>query len=114
MSQTDALRASAPVVFALSSNDEHGTVRVLHHPGRHAPDEEPVNGAQPLGPHHDQIGTVFGGHLHDHFSRLSKLTDSLGRKSSLDQLLHALFDNLRPASFNSGYLMNGITWITLT
>ena len=58
MNQTDASRPSAPVVLALSSNDEHGTVRVLDHPRRHAPEEEPGNGAQPLGPHHDQIGML--------------------------------------------------------
>jgi len=53
-----------------SSNNEHGTVRVLHHPRRNAPDEKPGDAAQPLGPHHDQIGLVFGGRLHDLFSRL--------------------------------------------
>jgi len=53
-----------------SSNDEHGTVRVLHHPRRNAPDEKPGDAAQPLGPHHDQIGLVFGDRLHDLFSRL--------------------------------------------
>ena len=80
------------MVLALSSNDEHRTVRMLDHPRRHAPDEESGHGAQPFGPHHDQINMVFGSHLHDLFSRLPKQTDSLGRKSRLDQLLHALFD----------------------
>ena len=63
-----------PVVLALSSNNEHGTVRVLHHPRRNAPEEKPGDGAQPFGPHHDQIGMLFGRHLHDLFSRLPKLT----------------------------------------
>ncbi len=56
-----------------SSNNEHGTVRVLHHPRRNAPDEKPGDGTQPLGPHHDQIGMFFGGRLHDLFSRVPKV-----------------------------------------
>ena len=80
------------MVLALSSNHEHGTVRVLHHPRRHAPEEKPGDGTQPFGPYHNQIGMLFGGHLHDLFSRLPKLTHSLSRKSRLDQLPHALFD----------------------
>ena len=79
------------MVLALSSNNEYGTVCVLHHPRRHAPEEEPSYGAQPFGPHHDQIGMVCGGHLHDLFSRLPKLTQRLSHESCLDQLPHALF-----------------------
>ena len=77
---------------AMLSHHEDRAGTVLHHPRRHAPEKKPVNGAQPLGPHHDQIGMVFGGHLHDLFSWLPKLTQRLGRKSRLDQLPHALFD----------------------
>ena len=44
--------------FALSSHDEHGAFRVLHHSRRHAPNEKPGDRAKPFGPHHDQIGLL--------------------------------------------------------
>src|SRR6185295_9173805 len=75
-----------------SSNDEHGTLRVLHHSRRNAPEEKPVNGGQSFGSHHDQIGMLFRGCLHDFFSWITKLTQRLGRKSRLDQRLHALVE----------------------
>jgi hypothetical protein len=75
-----------------SSNNEHRTVRVLHHSRRHAPDEKPGDGTQPLGPHHDYISMFFGGRLHDLFSRIPKITQRLGCKSRFRQLLHALFE----------------------
>src|SRR6266850_4158527 len=103
-----------PVVLALSSNNEHGTARVLHHPRRNAPEENPGNGAQPFGPHHNQIGLVFGGYFHDGFSRPPKLIHRLGRKPRLDQLPHAPFDRLRPIPISSGLQLSGSTWITLT
>jgi hypothetical protein len=71
---------------------------VLHHPRRHAPEEKPGNSAQPFSPHHNQIGMVFGGQLHDLFSRLPKLAHSLRRKSRLGQLPHAPFDLCREIS----------------
>src|SRR6185295_12274970 len=76
----------------LLPNDEYSTVRVLHHPRRNAPDKKPSDGTQPLGPHHDQVGMLFGGHVPDLFRWLPKFTHRLSRKSRLDQLLHALFD----------------------
>ena len=39
---------NSPVALTLSSNNEHGTGRVLHHPRRHAPEEKASNSAQPL------------------------------------------------------------------
>jgi hypothetical protein len=78
--------------LTLSSNDEHGTLRVLHHSRRNAPEEKPVNGGQSFGSHHDQIGMLFRGCLHDLFGWITKLTQRLGCKSRLDQLLHALFE----------------------
>ena len=87
-----------------SSNNEYGTVRVLHHPRRHAPEEKPGNGPQPFGTHHDQIGLLSGGRLHDLFSRVPKVAQWFGCKSRLD----------KPASFNPGYMTNGSTWNTLT
>jgi len=64
--------------FLLSSNDEHSAVRMLDHPRRHAPKEKPVNGAQPFSPHHNQIGPLLRGRLHDLFSRLPDWTQWLG------------------------------------
>jgi hypothetical protein len=78
----------------------------------------------------DQVGQVFGGYLHNLFSRLPKLTHGLGRKSRVDQLPYALFDQ-PPAYFlyfalsvldprDRGSDRDGangrpaITWITLT
>jgi hypothetical protein len=86
------------VVLVLSSDDEHGTARVLHHSRRNAPEENPGNGAQPFDPHHNQIGWVCGGHLHDRFSRPPKLIHRLGCNPRLDQLPHAPFD--RPAAYS--------------
>ena len=46
----------------------------------------------PCAPITIRLGMLFGGHLHDLFSRLPRLTHRLGRKSRLDQLPHALFE----------------------
>ena len=43
------------LTIAPSSNDEHRTVCVLQYLHRHAAEEDPVNGPQPFGSHHDQI-----------------------------------------------------------
>ena len=82
----------SPAIFALSSNDEHGTVRILHHARRHAAEEKPIKRAQPLGPHHDQIDLLFRSSIHDLFSGIPQPAYGLGPKSRLDQLLHALVD----------------------
>jgi len=82
----------AQAALTLSSNDEYGTFGVLHHSRRNAPEKKSINGGQPLGSHHNQVGTVFGGRVHDPFSGITRLTQRLGRKSRLYQLLHALFE----------------------
>ncbi len=69
---------------------------MLHYPRRHAPEDKPVHGAQPFGPHHDQIGLLLRGCSHNFFGRHSQRTQELGSIARLDQPLRRLLHDLAP------------------